>query len=127
MKRHLNYGDAPEYEKNINILMEYSEYQTKAYIRETWKLPFVNANPTMQSWIYEDADTDNVVVAWCTTLCRHFLMSTGNSSQYWKALTGPDSIEYFESPEGEGRRPFLAGDPRIYVSVYEIIAQEITN
>ena len=31
-KRMLNYGDAPEYEKNINILMSYSAGQT--YIQE---------------------------------------------------------------------------------------------
>lgn len=43
IKRELNWGDAPEYEKNINLLMSYSQYETKEYIMSIWKLPEVVA------------------------------------------------------------------------------------
>jgi len=116
----LNYGDAPEYEKNINILMGYSAYQTKAYIEEVWKLPNVISNPSIQSWIYDDdKNTENVIISWCANLCRYMIMSTGNTSESWQVIRAPDSFEYFKSPDGEGRQPFLAGDPRIYVFYIE--------
>lgn len=120
-KRILNYGDAPEYEKNINILMGYSEYQTKAYIEDVWKLPYVTSNPSIQSWIYDTENTENVVISWCTNLCHYILMSTGNSSEAWKVIKAPDSFEYFKSSDGEGRQPLLAGDARIYVGFYPFI------
>ena len=112
-KRMLNYGDAPEYEKNVNILMSYSAAQT--YIQDSWKLPYVVSNPSLQTWIYDDLE--NVVVTWCTNVCHYMIMSIGNGTEPWKLVKAPDRyLEYLNAPDGEGRQPLVAGDARIYVN-----------
>ncbi len=112
-KRMLNYGDAPEYEKNINILMSYSAAQT--YIQDSWKLPHVTSNPSLQTWIYDESE--NVIVTWCSNVCHYMIMSIGNGTEPWTIVKAPDRyLEYLNSPDGEGRQPLLAGDARIYVS-----------
>ena len=122
-KRILNYGDAPEYEKNINLLMSYSAAQT--YILNVWKLPHVTSNPSLQSWTFDGAENERVIVTWCTNICHYIVMEMKNSSVEWEVVRSPKNLEYFNNPDGDGRQPLLGGDARIYVGLMILHALRI--
>ncbi len=87
------------------------------YIKEVILLPWVYANPSIISWIWDDDPLHKkVLISWCgkSYACPYMVMTMGPELKDWTVVKPKDNFEIFDAHGGKNRQPFLVDDIRLY-------------
>ena len=103
----LGYGNAPEYDKNIGVLMNISKLQP--WILDAWPMPHTDSNPSMTDWTLDNESdihprllvSSNLIYR--TELLRYYLIQRGRNGNQTKEL------RYMESLFADGHRGYFSG------------------
>ena len=103
----LGFGNAPEYDKNIDVLMNISKLQP--WILDAWPMPHTESNPSMTDWTLDNETETHprLVVSsnriYRTELLRYYLIQRGRNGNQTKEL------RYMESLFADGHRDYFSG------------------